>query len=245
MRITAFRGSCADFEVTNHEAGPLSYSIAFTFRSASGEALVTADQTVPAVGPGETVKGTAVAELARRLDGGAPRSVRIAKVRSVPGAEASAETGPCPPSGVRVFADQGAAALGLRAVGLFLENCGAGTVRLNGYPQLQLLDEQHRVVDGVQVLQGGSAIATGADGTPEPLALGPGERARATVVWRNTVDVGVGEAVHAPYLRVRAKADSDPVMVIPELDLGTTGRLGVGPWTRDETKGPVTGTTRG
>ncbi|WP_457034166.1 DUF4232 domain-containing protein [Kitasatospora sp. P5_F3] len=129
--------------------------------------------------------------------------------------------------------------MGLRAVGLHLENCGTGTTRLNGYPQLQILDEKHKVVESVQILQGGSAIATGtgADGTPEPLALQPGERARATVVWRNTLEAWVADPVNAPYLRVRAQADSDPVMVIPELDLGTTGRLGVGPWQRDDRKG--------
>ncbi len=96
----------------------------------------------------------------------------------------------------------------------------------------------------MKVLQGGSAVATGvgADGPPEPLSLKPGERASAVLVWRNTVLAGVGDPVNAPYLRVRAKPGSEPVTVIPELDLGTTGQLGVGPWKMDDSQGrPATG----
>lgn len=40
--------------------------------------------------------------------------------------------------------------------------------------------------------------------------------------------------MNAPYARVWAKPGAAPVTVIPELDLGTTGRLGVGPWKKDE-----------
>lgn len=36
-----------------------------------------------------------------------------------------------------------------------------------------------------------------------------------------------------------AKPGAAPVTVIPELDLGTTGKLGVGPWKKDETNGPA------
>lgn len=36
--------------------------------------------------------------------------------------------------------------------------------------------------------------------------------------------------MNAPYVEVTAKPGAKPVTVTPELDLGTTGRLGVGPW---------------
>ncbi|MEU2977943.1 SpoIIE family protein phosphatase [Streptomyces hirsutus] len=52
------------------------------------------------------------------------------------------------------------------------------------------------------------------------------ESARAGLVWHNTVEHGT--AVHAPYARVRAKPGADRVTVVPEPDLGTTGRLGAG-----------------
>ncbi|MEU8581954.1 DUF4232 domain-containing protein [Streptomyces abikoensis] len=138
---------------------------------------------------------------------------------------------------MRVYADDGDAAMGLRAVSLHLENCGTGTHRLNGYPQLQLLDARHKPVDTVTVLRGGNAIATGtgADGEPQPLELKTGERAYAVMVWHNTV-TEAGDPVNAPYARVWAEPGAAPVTVTSEFDLGTTGRLGVGPWKKDETR---------
>lgn len=40
--------------------------------------------------------------------------------------------------------------------------------------------------------------------------------------------------MNVPYVRVRAKAGADPVIVTPNLDLGTTGKLEVTPWQKDE-----------
>ena len=249
VRITGLSGGarpCAAFEVTHHQGEPFTYTITFTFLSATGEALATAERTVPSVRPRRTVQRTVTVDgLPPGAHGAA--HVRITQVRSVPADEASSAGGPCPPSGTRVYADDGDAAMGLRVVGLHLENCGTGTVRLNGYPRLQLLDGDHKPVSGVRVLRGGSAIATGtgADGMPHPLALKPGERAYAGLVWRNTVDSVVGDPVNAPYTRVWARPGAAPVMVVPEFDLGTTGRLGVGPWKKDGTDTPATGGTPG
>ncbi|GGR33013.1 lipoprotein [Streptomyces netropsis] len=245
VKITGSSGgarACAEFDVTNHGTEPFTYMITFEFLSDSGEALTNTKQTVPSVKPGRTVKRTVVMSGLPSHPRGAAR-VRIAEVRSVPAGEAPSDKGTCPPSGVRVYADDGDAAMGLRVVSLHLENCGARTHRLNGYPQLQLLDERHKPVDSVKILHGGSAIATGtgADGAPQQLDLKPGERAYAGLVWRNTVGGGAGDPVNAPYVRVWEKPGAAPVMVSPELDLGTTGKLGVGPWKKDETNGPVTG----
>ncbi|MBD0741226.1 DUF4232 domain-containing protein [Streptomyces sp. CBMA152] len=227
----------AEFEATNRESEPSTYTVGFALRTDSGEGLGEARQTVSAVKPGQTVKSSVTVSDLHGLPSRAHRvaHVKIARVRSVPTAEDSSSGGTCPPSGVRVYADEGDAAMGLRVIGLHLENCGTQTRRLNGYPNVQLLDEAHKPVDGVKVLQGGSSIATGtgADGVPQPLALKPGERAYAGLVWRNTVEAGVGDPVNAPYVRVRANPGDAPMMVIPELDLGTTGKVGVGPWKRD------------
>ncbi|GAA2153298.1 hypothetical protein GCM10009760_50870 [Kitasatospora kazusensis] len=166
VRITALSGACAEFDVTNSGAAPATYSVTFEFRSASGEALATAQQTVASVAPGRTVHGSVTS--GRLPDAGGRPQVRIATVRSVPGEEAAAPGGPCPRSGIRVYTDAGDAAMGLRAVSLHLENCGTQTSRLDGYPRLQLLDERHQVVDTVQVLRGGGAIATGTGPTARP-----------------------------------------------------------------------------
>ncbi|MEU7884947.1 DUF4232 domain-containing protein [Microbispora bryophytorum] len=225
----------AEFQVTNHETEPFTYTVTFTFVSRSGQVLAGAEQTVPAVEPGQTVRRTvAVDELPPKV----PPAVgaRIAKVRRVPADEAPAPAGSCPPSGIRVTLGNGDAAMGLRVVGLHLENCSTRAYHINGYPQLQLLDEGRQPVTGVEILHGGGDISTvtGFDDPPQPVTLKPGQSASAGLMWRNTVAAGVGASVNVPYVRVNAKASARPVMVTPELDLGTTGKLGVSPWKKDE-----------
>ncbi|MFF9619887.1 DUF4232 domain-containing protein [Streptomyces griseosporeus] len=249
VRITSFAGAAvagggcpaaeaaATYEVTNDARTPMTYTVALGFRSASDGAVDVVTQTVAGVRPGQTVRRTVRPD---QLPSAAPAvtGVEISKVRGVPAAEAPSQGGPCPRSGVRVYADQGDAAMGLRAVGLHLENCGTGVYRLDGYPELRLLGEDRTPVTGVRVQHGGDGISsgTGADATPVPLALKPGEAARATLTWRNTT--GSGDPVNAPYVRVHAKPGADPVTVTPELDLGTTGRLGVGAWQRADAGTP-------
>ncbi|MET8947852.1 DUF4232 domain-containing protein [Streptomyces sp. NPDC004542] len=236
VRISAPGGDgthdCGWFQVTNHATQPLTYTITFAFVSGGGSPVSGTERIVPNVGPGRTVTGT-VGTSDLPPGGRGWSGVSIKKVRSVPADEAPAPGGPCPSSGLRLYADEGAAAMGLRVVGLHLVNCGTRPQRLTGYPRVSLLDEDHRPVDGVRILHGGSAIAsgTGADGPARPLSLKPGQSAHAGLVWRNTVLSGT--AVGVPYVRVWAKPGASPVMVTPELDLGTTGKLAVGPWKRD------------
>ncbi|MFJ4206121.1 DUF4232 domain-containing protein [Streptomyces sviceus] len=224
----------ADFELTNRQTETATYTLTFGFFPGSGGGVDNAEQTVEAVGPGRTVKGTVVVG---ERGGSAPEvtGVKVIKVRSVPEAEASSASGTCPESGMHLYADEGDAAMGLRVVGLHLVNCGIRPVRLNGYPKLTIQDEDHRPVDGVRILQGTDQISTGlgGDSGPKPVVLRPGEAAAAGLAWRNTTQAG--EPVNAPYVRVWAKPGADPVMVVPELDLGTTGKLGVGPWRKDDT----------
>lgn len=227
---------CAAFEVTNSGIESVSYSISFAFLASSGEAFANPTQPVLAVKPGQTVRGTVTAG---ELPSHARDKVRvkITKVRSVPTDEVPSRGGSCPPSGMHMYADnEPELAMGLRILGLHLVNCGTRVNRLNGYPRLQLLDEGHEPVHSVKVLQDSSAITiapTGADGMAQPMTLKPGERAYANLVWRNTVDAG--STVNSPYVRIWAEPGAAPVMLTAELDLGTTGKLGVGPWKKDET----------
>lgn len=124
--------------------------------------------------------------------------------------------------------------MGLRVVGLHLDNCGTHSYTVEGYPLLELLDDDRKAVDGVEILDGSGEITTGAgpDVQPRPVTIRPGESATAGLVWRNTT--GSGTPVNVPYVRVRVKAGAEPVMVTPELDLGTTGKLGVKPWVKVE-----------
>ncbi|KUN58031.1 hypothetical protein AQJ46_44365 [Streptomyces canus] len=241
-------GGCAGvaysavFELTNRQAETATYTLTFGFLSGSGGAVDNVEHTVEAVGPGRTVKGTVV--MGEPV-GNAPEvtGIEVIKTRSVPEAEVPSASGTCPKSGMRLYADQGDAAMGLRVVGLHLVNCGTGPLRLKGYPKLTIQDEDHHTVDGVQILQGTDQISTGlgGDGRPQPVVLRPGEAALAELAWRNTTQAG--EPVNAPYARVWATPAADPVTVTPELDLGTTGELGVGAWRKDETHREPAGTT--
>ncbi len=234
----AAAGPCAvQYDVTNPEAEPFTYTITFSVLDEQGRAMSNVEETVASVGAGKTVRRT-LEHGGYPADGmlGAGR-VRILDVERVPSDEAPAPAGTCPESGLRLTADQGDAAMGLRVVGLHLENCGRRTYSLEGYPELQLLDAEHEAVEGVEVLRGtdGIPMAGGDEGPPRPVTLRPGESAVSGLAWRNTTELG--EAVTVPYVRVRAKAGSDPVMVAPHLDLGTTGELGVRAWRKDEADG--------
>ena len=224
----------AEFEVANHESEPFTYTITFDALSGSGAVLVNTKQTVPAVQPGQIVKRTVrLSNSWPDLHGDKGR-VRIAEVRRVPASEAPTETGPCPSSGVRLTADAGGAAMGLRVVGLRLTNCGTRAYHLDGFPLLQLLDKDRKPVPAIKVLKGSGGIATMADfdAPARPVVLEPGQTANAGLMWRNTTDIS-GIPVNVPYVRVKAKPGAQPIMITPELDLGTTGRLAVSPWKKD------------
>ncbi|RKT02269.1 uncharacterized protein DUF4232 [Streptomyces sp. 3211.6] len=224
-------GITAAYEVTNGGTEALAYTIFFDFTTDGGQVMANTKETVRSVAPGATVRGTV--RLGRGTPGaGGVTRVKVSQVTKVPAAEAPPEAGQCPPSGIRVTADDGDAAMGLRVVGLHLENCGKSDYALDGYPLLELLDKNRSPVQGVRIVQGSGGIATGTgfDEPARPVVLKPGESALSGLMWRNTT--GSGDAVDVPYVRVRAVQGADPVVVTPHLDLGTTGLLAVRAWTR-------------
>ncbi|MGI5394007.1 DUF4232 domain-containing protein [Streptomyces sp. CA-251251] len=221
------------YSVTNQGAQAFTYTITFSLLDDQGRAMSDATETVASVAAGRTVRRTL--DDAGHLSGTGldAEHVRILDVKRVPADEAPAAAGSCPPSGLRLTADEGDAAMGLRVVGLHLENCGARPYSVEGYPVLQLLDEELAPVEGIEILRGTEGIPmAGGDEPVRRVTLRPGESAAASMAWRNTTQAG--EAVTVPYVRVRAASGSDPVVVAPGLDLGTTGELGVGPWRKDE-----------
>jgi hypothetical protein len=224
-------GISAAYQVSNDGDEAMTYTVRFDFTTDTGAVMGDKKVTVPGVRPGHSTAGTV--ELGVLAPGASPVTrVKVADVTKVPADEAPSETGACPASGVRLWADDGDAAMGLRVVGLHLENCGKRDYSLDGYPELSLLDDDREPVDGIRVLHGGDAIAMGT-GFDEPAAhftLQPGEAALSGLVWRNTTLAGT--AVNVPYVRVLAKPGAAPVTVTPGLDLGTTGKLGVGAWKR-------------
>jgi hypothetical protein len=223
----------ATYEVTNEGTEAFTYTILFAFTTADGGVMDNAEQTVRSVGPGATERGTVRMGV---LDPEAcpVTRVKVAEVTKVPAAEAPPAPGECPPSGIRLTADDGEAAMGLREVGLHLENCGTRDYSLDGYPLLELLDTDRSLVEGVQILQGYGGISISVPGFDEParpLVLKPGESALSGLMWRNTTEIGP-IPVNVPYVRVRVQRGADPVTLTLHLDLGTTGKLAVRAWTR-------------
>ncbi|WP_431037415.1 DUF4232 domain-containing protein [Streptomyces sp. P6-2-1] len=221
-------GISAAYEITNDGPEALTYMVTIMFTDSAGRAMSSQSTTVKNVGPGTTVRGRVGADAA---PSGAPpiTGAKVTEVAAIPVAEAP---GTCAPGGIRVNADKGDAAMGLRVVGLHLTNCGSRDYEVRGYPVLELLDDSLAPVEGVSVLHGSHGITTGigVDETPRPLTLKPGESATARLVWRNTTDLAT--PVTVPYVRVRARTGAAPVTVPQHLDLGTTGKLGVTPWAR-------------
>ncbi|MEZ7002059.1 DUF4232 domain-containing protein [Streptomyces sp. AD55] len=233
--VDAGRPRCTvTYTVTNPEKEPFTYTITFGFHSAQEPAHSRTHRAVVEVEAGGTLRRT-VEENAPLL--GFDR-IGVSDVKRVPTAQAPAAAGTCPASGLRLTADDGDAAAGLRVVGLHLENCGTRPYAVEGYPLLDLLDSAHQPVEGVRIVEGGKGIAlvTGFDDPPRPVTLKPGEAATAGLMWRNTTEFG--EAVTVPYVRVRARDGAAPVTVTPHLDLGTTGALGVSAW-REEPADPA------
>jgi hypothetical protein len=140
----------------------------------------------------------------------------------------------CPPEGVLLQSGGTDGAMGLRALGVTLVNCGHETYRVNGYPAVQALGKDHRPVT-VKVLHGVTDI-TGSipdwSGPPHPVTLKPGQQAECVVVWRSTYDDIRHPPVNAPYLKMAPAAGRPSVILTPDgpVDLGSTGRLGVSPW---------------
>jgi hypothetical protein len=148
---------------------------------------------------------------------------------SASGTASSTAPDSCPASGAQVSVGPVDAASGLRAVTLSLANCGSAPYPVGGYPGLELLDEERRVID-VQVVEEPDPIGNGAVTGPGPLTLEPGQQAQAVLLWRNTVELGAANTPGS-YLAVTPSPQEEPQVVALEVDLGTTGRLTVGPWT--------------
>ena len=120
-------------------------------------------------------------------------------------------------------------AMGLRAVTLALVNCGSAGYALEGYPGLPLLDARRKAID-VRVIEEPDPVGSGAVSAPAPVTLAPGQEARAVLLWRTTVELGT-EVTPGSCLGVRPSPGGDEQLVALDVDLGTTGRLTVGPWT--------------
>ncbi|TXS47130.1 DUF4232 domain-containing protein [Streptomyces sp. OR43] len=137
--------------------------------------LVPAGEGEPGPSPSRTAAGGA-----RATTPSAPALASAPVTRQAP---APTATGGCPASGLVVDMGPVEAALGHRAVGLTLTNCGAGPHRVNGYPSVRALDENGDALP-VEVNPGSSYF--GNDKGPEEVMLAPGKTMRSLLVWVST-----------------------------------------------------------
>ncbi|WFF01757.1 DUF4232 domain-containing protein [Micromonospora sp. WMMD964] len=146
----------------------------------------------------------------------------------------------CPESGVQIRSTGSDAAMGLRALGLELVNCGGRPYQLNGYPILHVFDEQREPIM-LRVVNGAKEITSGFDQPARPVTLAAGERATAVVLWRNLVTDSTVVATNGEYLTVAPAAGRPAVEVDPDgpVDLGNTGRIGVSAWKKADPSTPV------
>ncbi|MFI5851311.1 DUF4232 domain-containing protein [Micromonospora chalcea] len=151
-----------------------------------------------------------------------------------PGAEAAPPTtAACSPEGIRITGLGVSAAMGLRAMGLDLVNCGDRPYELRGYPAVTLRDADGDPIR-VRIIPGAAPITSGFDDPPTRIVLAPGERAGAALIWRNLVTDATVVATAGTELDVAPSTGRPayPVALDGPIDLGNTGRLGVSAWKR-------------
>jgi hypothetical protein len=129
------------------------------------------------------------------------------------------------------------AATGLRAMGVDLVNCGTRTITLNGYPGVRLTEANGRHIK-FSLKQGVRAVAMIEEweGPPTKVTLRPGESAVSLLVWRNITEATPEAPATATALELAVSA-GQPYQDVPmqnTIDLGTTAKLAVSPWRRNE-----------
>ncbi|MFE9954806.1 DUF4232 domain-containing protein [Micromonospora sp. NPDC005299] len=179
---------------------------------------------------------TGVALLAACATAPTPESASgqpVTPARPTPAASTSPPPPACSPEGIRITELGVSAAMGLRAMGLELVNCGNRPYLLRGYPAPGLRDANGDPI-AVRIIPGARPITSGFDAPPTRLVLRPGERAGAALIWRNLVTDPTVVASNGAHLDVAPLAGRPayPVELDGPIDLGNTGRLGVSAWKR-------------
>ncbi|SDT57028.1 DUF4232 domain-containing protein [Actinoplanes derwentensis] len=141
--------------------------------------------------------------------------------------------------GARIALSETEGAMGLRATGIELYNCGKKSFTVDGYPVLDVLGEDRAELD-VQTLHGVEKVHQVEQWivSPKRITVRPGESARALLLWRNltTDKVETGAFVSI------AAAEGQPRHVLAEVvDVGSTGKVAVSPWVADAKSAEKTG----
>jgi hypothetical protein len=142
-------------------------------------------------------------------------------------------------TGLRFTTEVTEAAMGLRVMSVQLFNCGTQPVQLNGYPQVKLLDDRWQPLEA-EIINGSGGVAAveGFDNPPQPITVPPGERANSAFVWRNT-HASIDPPLVGSHVDIAAVPGGtwQPLQSVGphgaiNIDLGSTGRMGVRAWWR-------------
>ncbi|MFF4429682.1 DUF4232 domain-containing protein [Streptomyces sp. NPDC001513] len=142
---------------------------------------------------------------------------------------------PCPEGGVRLVEGEGNAAMGLRVADFQLINCGSAAYRLEGYPEIRLLDGEDRPLQ-VDIGHGTHGVTSSAaadgDAPPRRVTLEPGQAATTGLLWRNLVTGSTVPAAEGRVLELVPKPGAPrlTLRLSAPVDLGDTGKLGLSAW---------------
>ncbi|MET9476649.1 DUF4232 domain-containing protein [Streptomyces sp. NPDC002917] len=156
----------------------------------------------------------------RDLPSAPPATGDVPSPAPPPSAAARAD---CPSSGLVVDMGEVQAALGHRAVGLTLTNCGSKPYRVDGYPSVRVLDDEGEPLP-VKVNPGSSYMGT--DPGPKEVMLKPGQTLHSLLAWVSTTtggDLIEGDALEiapAPGLEARTfPLKGSDVRLLDELNM--------------------------
>ncbi|WP_238020005.1 DUF4232 domain-containing protein [Dactylosporangium sp. AC04546] len=125
------------------------------------------------------------------------------------------------------------AAMGLRALGIRLTNCGSSGYRIRGEPTVRLLDAERKPFEITVNAAEAPALPDQYQGPAPEIVLAPGESAAAMVLWRNTL-TDYTTATMGTYLEVVPGPGQAPQLLTERgpYDTGNTARLRVSHWIR-------------
>jgi hypothetical protein len=123
------------------------------------------------------------------------------------------------------------AAMGLRALGIRLTNCGSRAYRVRGEPAVRLLDAERKPFDITVNAAEAPQLPDQYQGSAPEVVLAPGESAAAIVLWRNTL-TDYTTATMGTYLEIVPGPGRAPQLLTEEgpYDTGNTARLRVSHW---------------
>ncbi|MGH7018817.1 MAG: DUF4232 domain-containing protein [Brevundimonas sp.] len=162
--------------------------------------------TLSRLGPNDQVGGAAIERCSRPVAALAPAPV-----------------GPCTGSDLKLSVEGGDAGMGNRVTVLALQNTGARTCSLTGYPTVTLADASGAALTAVKAVQEpGNYFAQGTP--PTPVALAPQAKAFFDLAWNVVPHEGEGEKTCPEAKTLRLTTPDDTALVSLPLALTPCGR---------------------